>query len=145
LGRQAVRSQRDRADLSGLSQRDVAKVLGVSQQTVSNDVTKVLSETNQRLVDRDEKETEIRQQNAALKLVKSVPVVDTYGTIVIDPPWEMEKIKRDVAPNQVAFDYPTMTERTAAVPRRANGRGRLSSDGVSLLHRKACRAAVGRP
>jgi N6-adenosine-specific RNA methylase IME4 len=42
--------------------------------------------------------------------VKSEPVVDTYGTIVIDPPWEMEKIKRDVRPNQVAFDYPTMTE-----------------------------------
>ena len=33
-----------------------------------------------------------------------------YDVIVIDPPWDMEKIERNVAPNQVAFDYPTMTQ-----------------------------------
>jgi len=33
-----------------------------------------------------------------------------FGTVVIDPPWHMEKIDRDVRPNQDAFDYPTMTE-----------------------------------
>lgn len=33
-----------------------------------------------------------------------------YDVIVIDPPWQMEKIERDERPNQVEFDYPTMTE-----------------------------------
>ena len=33
-----------------------------------------------------------------------------YDVIVIDPPWPMQKIERDVAPNQVAFDYPIMSE-----------------------------------
>ena len=33
-----------------------------------------------------------------------------YDVIVIDPPWPMKKIERDVAPNQVEFDYPTMSE-----------------------------------
>ena len=33
-----------------------------------------------------------------------------YDVIIIDPPWPMQKIERDVAPNQVAFEYPTMTE-----------------------------------
>ncbi len=33
-----------------------------------------------------------------------------YDVIVIDPPWPMKKIERDVAPDQVEFDYPTMTE-----------------------------------
>lgn len=31
-----------------------------------------------------------------------------YDVIVIDPPWSMEKIERDVRQNQVAFEYPTM-------------------------------------
>jgi len=33
-----------------------------------------------------------------------------YDVIVIDPPWPMEKIERDVRPNQSEFEYPTMTE-----------------------------------
>lgn len=32
-----------------------------------------------------------------------------YDVIVIDPPWPMSKIERDVAPLQVGFDYPVMT------------------------------------
>lgn len=32
-----------------------------------------------------------------------------YPTLVIDPPWPITKIKRDCRPNQVHFDYPTMT------------------------------------
>ena len=34
--------------------------------------------------------------------------VGKYDVIVIDPPWQMEKIEREVAPNQIGFDYPTM-------------------------------------
>jgi len=37
-----------------------------------------------------------------------------YDVIVIDPPWPMEKIERDVAPEQVAFEYPTMQENELA-------------------------------
>lgn len=34
----------------------------------------------------------------------------TYRCIVIDPPWPMKKIERDVAPNQgIYLDYPTMS------------------------------------
>jgi len=34
---------------------------------------------------------------------------DKYDVIVIDPPWEMKKIDRIVAPEQFGFDYPTMS------------------------------------
>jgi N6-adenosine-specific RNA methylase IME4 len=37
-----------------------------------------------------------------------------YDVIVLDPPWQMEKIEREVAPNQAAFDYPTMDEEALA-------------------------------
>lgn len=33
-----------------------------------------------------------------------------YDVIVIDPPWDMKKIERDVTPEQVTFDYPTMSQ-----------------------------------
>ena len=91
---------------SGMSQRQAAKALGVSNTTVVND----LAESGKKLTTRDVKEAEIKAINANLKLIKPKPAINTYSTIVIDPPWEMEKIKRDVAPNQVGFDYPTMSE-----------------------------------
>jgi hypothetical protein len=34
------------------------------------------------------------------------PPRETFETLVIDPPWPMTKIERDVRPNQVEFDYP---------------------------------------
>jgi N6-adenosine-specific RNA methylase IME4 len=37
-----------------------------------------------------------------------------FGTIVVDPPWDMQKIEREVRPNQIGFDYPTMTEKQLA-------------------------------
>lgn len=56
------------------------------------------------------KAQENAQQRAQVR-AQAVPLPpDKYSVIVIDPPWPMEKIQRDVRPNQVGFDYPTMTE-----------------------------------
>ena len=32
-----------------------------------------------------------------------------YGIIVVDPPWEIKKIKKVVRPNQVDMDYPMLS------------------------------------
>lgn len=56
-------------------------------------------------------------RKAQIAEIKARPVerpLGTYDVIVLDPPWPMEKIERDVRPNQVAFDYPTMTEEEMA-------------------------------
>ncbi len=47
---------------------------------------------------------------AAGKRLNVLPPEGTYSTIVIDPPWPMEKIEREVRPKQTAFDYPVMSE-----------------------------------
>ena len=49
-----------------------------------------------------------RMRTEALKL--ELPP-GKYRTIIIDPPWPMQKIERDFHPDQVGFDYPTMSEK----------------------------------
>jgi len=46
-------------------------------------------------------------QNIESKGVEEIDGV--YDVIVIDPPWPLKKIERDVTPEQVEFDYPTMS------------------------------------
>lgn len=42
--------------------------------------------------------------------IKSQPIpTEKYHTIVIDPPWPVQKIIRDDRPNQDVFEYPTMS------------------------------------
>ena len=59
------------------------------------------------------KQDEKRKKNNALiqelRQKEVLPPTGKYDVIVIDPPWQMEKIERDVAPEQVGFDYPTMS------------------------------------
>jgi len=54
-------------------------------------------------------EKEAQKKITALRKRKVEPAIGEYDIIVIDPPWKMQKIKRDKRPNQVAFNYPTMT------------------------------------
>lgn len=54
--------------------------------------------------------TKKEAQEEAKAAMEEVPLPERkYSTIVIDPPWPVEKILRDERPNQVEFDYPTMT------------------------------------
>ena len=58
-----------------------------------------------------------RDRAAIQELPKPLLPAGKYRALVIDPPWPMEKIMRDVRPNQVTMDYPTMTiDEIAALP-----------------------------
>ena len=54
-----------------------------------------------------------RLEDTSAKEAKALEGV--YDVIVIDPPWPMQKIERDVRPNQSEFDYPTMQEEELAI------------------------------
>lgn len=45
-----------------------------------------------------------------ISTLEAKAVEGVFDVIVIDPPWPMQKIERDVRPNQTDFDYPTMSE-----------------------------------
>lgn len=59
---------------------------------------------------REIKKVEVRAKLADEKIIEAKATQGVYDVIVIDPPWPMEKIERDVRPNQAEFDYTTMTE-----------------------------------
>ena len=58
---------------------------------------------------------EVRRAEIQAIAAKEVHIpAGKFSTIVIDPPWPMEKIERDVREHQVAFDYPIMSEEQLA-------------------------------
>jgi len=70
-------------------------------------------------VDSAFKEMKRRQLSDAYQAQNPEPPAEiaTYRTIVIDPPWPIEKISRDVRPAQHVIDYPTMSmDEIAALP-----------------------------
>jgi N6-adenosine-specific RNA methylase IME4 len=135
----AMVSAKQAAELLNVSERSVATARKVHEQgapelvaavetgkvsvSAAADIATKPKEEQAVIVARGEKEIleaakQIRVEKAAarraeLAEVAARPVVlpeGKFGTIVIDPPWQMEKIERDVRPNQVEFDYPTMDE-----------------------------------
>jgi len=87
---------------------DVASVPKARQQEIIAYGEKEILEAAKDI--RNERAEAKRAQNSMLKAATPPPVfVGRYETIVIDPPWPMERIERDQYPNQVAIDYPTMS------------------------------------
>jgi N6-adenosine-specific RNA methylase IME4 len=61
-------------------------------------------------VKRESKRVEVKQHLESIENQEIKAIDGLYDVIVLDPPWPMEKIKRDVRPNQIEMDYPTMEE-----------------------------------
>lgn len=107
----------------GKSTREIAGVLGTDHSTVVRDLAGAnapsaifdSTEFGQLNVDAganapDERRAENAEQVAAIKAQPIIRPQNKYRCLVVDPPWPMKKIDRDVRPNQVGFDYPTMSE-----------------------------------
>ena len=70
------------------------------------EIARTIKEIRQELADKNAQErAKVREEALSLALPEG-----KYRTIIIDPPWDMHKIERDLRPNQTGFDYPTMTE-----------------------------------
>jgi N6-adenosine-specific RNA methylase IME4 len=110
------------------SSRSIAKKLNINRDTVQK-VTKLKNESPEifdKVVKGDltyadaariVKRNEVKQKLDTISANAPQTPTDKFQVMVIDPPWQMEKIKRDVAPEQVDFDYPTMDiEQIKALP-----------------------------
>ena len=95
------------------SKQDVMRIAKMPVPMKKEVVAKIATGEAKSVADavRETKRAEVvaKLEDIATKEVKAAQGL--YDVIVIDPPWDMKKIERDVAPEQVEFDYPTMTEK----------------------------------
>lgn len=109
------------ANLRKVSQEEAARMLNVSPRTVATvkaierDAPELIEKIERGEMTANQAHTEVRRaevidklENIEMQEAKAASGI--YDVIVIDPPWDMQKIERDVAPNQVEFDYPTMSD-----------------------------------
>jgi len=107
-----INTREQLADEAGMSGRTLDKIEKIHKEstpeiiqsirdgelTINKAYTQIVNE------ERNEKEKQLKESLEAVPLPNKI-----YDVVVIDPPWDMQKILRDVAPNQKEFDYPTMT------------------------------------
>ena len=96
-GRIAVSTAAEVARLAGSEQREI----------VARGEREILAAARQI---RENRAGQRRAENAAIATIPVNIPEGKFETIVIDPPWPTQKIDRDVRPNQIGFDYSTMTE-----------------------------------
>lgn len=94
-------SQRSAVDIVTLPKEQQQEIVAKGEDEILKMAMQIRKD---RSAENKQKRDELKKQALSIK-----PPEGKYRTIVIDPPWEMEKIQRDLAPNQVDFDYPTMT------------------------------------
>ena len=107
---------------SEVTERTVQKYMSVYQKIVSNtNLSSHLDAVNKMSPTQAYRALGVvRDDNASTPSepvdLESLPE-GKYHTLVVDPPWQMEKIERDERPNQHGFDYQTMdVEQIAEFP-----------------------------
>lgn len=91
---------------------DVAELPKVEQAEVVARGESEILQAAKRIREQRVKENRERRRAEKEAAASIAPPQGKYRCIVIDPPWEMEKIVRDNRPNPVnfGFEYPTMSE-----------------------------------
>ena len=109
------------ANLRNVSQPEAADLLNVSRRSVQD--AKLIEQEDPELaekvlageitINRAKREIQRAKSKAKLESIEMKQAKElegVYDVIVVDPPWPMQKIERDVRPNQSLMDYPVMEE-----------------------------------
>ncbi len=98
------------AKAAGISERKVSQAQAVKKAAPELAAKVAAGEIPLAAAVREVKRAEIVQRLESVEAKEVKALAGEYDVIVIDPPWPMQKIERDVSPYQVAFDYPVMQE-----------------------------------
>jgi hypothetical protein len=111
----------DLAAIAAMSQAEAGEIMNVSPDSIQR-ANKVLESGDDELIAKvdagditvNKAVTELKKRENSAKREK-IAALDPgspdklYNVVVIDPPWPMQKIEREVRPNQTGLDYPVMT------------------------------------
>ncbi len=109
----------EKAEREELSSREVKEVgQALRRAEDEEEVKSILRQPVSRTEDQMVREAKVEKLLSQPRKQVYLPLPEgKYRTIVIDPPWPIEKILREVRPNQLDLDYPTMTiEEIEALP-----------------------------
>ena len=86
-------------------------MLGVSTDSLSK-ATQVVDSDDKELIKEMDETDNVNRAYQKFRALQPKPVIafpkGKYRTIVVDPPWRIEKILRDERPKQAAMDYPML-------------------------------------
>ena len=100
----------DREEVSINAASDIASLPMQEQQAVvAKGEDEILLRAKEIRAKRAEENAERRAILKAESALISLPE-NKFRCLVVDPPWEMQKIERDLRPAQVGFEYPCMSE-----------------------------------
>jgi N6-adenosine-specific RNA methylase IME4 len=100
------------ADYAGVAESTISRVKYVEEhgeEEVKKAANRGEISTNDAYTQTKRKETKAKNETLKAQAALIPPPVGKFKTIIVDPPWEMEKVGREVRPNQAGFDYPTMS------------------------------------
>lgn len=107
-----VRPSMQTAQLAGVGFNTMSKARQIRAKATSEQIMRLQNrDASVKGIYREikHKERQVKEAEARQALSISEMPDTKYQTIIIDPPWPVQKILRDVRPNQSEFDYPTMT------------------------------------
>lgn len=108
----------------GWTQKKTAEEVGVSQPTVSRAVKIATAVKAHPQLAAEKSGRDVLRKAARLEAAPVPLPQGKYRTIVVDPPWPIDKVEREVRPNQVEFDYATMSLdeiKAQAIPAQEDG------------------------
>jgi len=112
----AVIEKAKKQELTSPEVREVATA--IKKAADDEEIKSILKQPISRTAEQMVKEAKIEKLLSQPRKQIDIPLPQgKYRTVIIDPPWPIEKILREVRPNQVLLDYPTMTiEEIKALP-----------------------------
>lgn len=112
--------------------RDADAVLNVDDEVLNTALENVRSSEGNGVNTLRREVNNVMRERRKVEIAENPPELPAglYSTVVIDPPWPVVKIARDVRPNQTGFDYPTMKVEDIE---RLNIQERLQNDAFVFL------------